>query len=322
MAHDPLQAAQPQDMTQEALARYSPNDAKIAELAEIYSKLSVSGEDDSEGYKVVRSARLDIRSMRIDVERTRKELKADALRYSQAVDGEARRLTALLTPIEKHLQEQEDIVARAAERRKLAEAEAAAKKLRERMSALAEVGSPLIPEDVRELSDEDFLASLAEATAARDERIKAEAEAAAEREREAARLAEERAELDKQRAQAAEEAAKLAAEREAVEAERREQQRKADIAGAEERARQQAEAEAKRVAEQKAEADRKAAEEAARREAMRPTVDKLRALADRTASLAMEVPTFDGEADVRQVLHAAADKIRAIAAQHTTEEDA
>jgi len=308
-------------MTLEALARYQPNDAKIAELAAIYNELKVSGEDDAEGCSVVRRARLDIRSMRIEVEKTRKELKADALRYSQAVDGEARRLTALLTPIEKRLQGQEDIVAKAAERKRQAAAVAAAEELRRRMDALAAIGSHMIPEDVREMDEEAFLAALAVAQQAHDDRIAAEAAAAAEREREAQQLAAERVELDRQRAEdaarrkaaadaleaeRAEERAKqkaiadaMAAERAALDAERLEQQRLADAKATEERVRWEAE-----------ESAAKAREAAAQQEARRPTSQKLLALAHAVEDLLDNVPEFDGADAVRTILTRAADFIR------------
>jgi hypothetical protein len=57
-----------------------------------------------------REARLALRAIRINVEKKHKELKEDALRYSQALDGIKRKLTGLIEPIEAHLQAQEDFV--------------------------------------------------------------------------------------------------------------------------------------------------------------------------------------------------------------------
>lgn len=89
------------------LARFSLADSAIAELSDQYMPLKVKGLTDQDGYEVVRRARFDIRDKRIEVERVRKLLKADALAYGRAVDGEAKRITALLAPIEAHLKGQE-----------------------------------------------------------------------------------------------------------------------------------------------------------------------------------------------------------------------
>lgn len=310
------------EMISQALTRYSPTGAAIAQLADVCMRMRVAGEDDKENYLAIRSARLDVKAKRVNVEKIRKELKSDALAYSQAVDGEARRLTALLTPIEDHLQAQEDIVAKAAERRKKAEDAAALDLLRQRMAALADVGSHALPEDVRGMDDERFSEALSTATMLRDERVEAERVAAAERAAAERVAAEERAALAAQRAEvervAAEERAaiqserdeaarvdaaaraKLAEERAALQRERDEQQRQADILDAEERARREFVAEQRRVE-----------AETARVEAMRPI--NIRLLKLSTDVELMEVPDFDRADEVKQILFDASLAIREIA---------
>jgi len=53
---------------------------------------------------------MNIKGKRVEVEKTRKKLKEDALEYGRAVDGEAKRITALLAPIETYLESQEKII--------------------------------------------------------------------------------------------------------------------------------------------------------------------------------------------------------------------
>ena len=314
------------EMIEKALATYSPSDAAIAELRANYMPLTVKDESDKEGYALVRAARLDIKEKRVVIEKCRVGLKEGALRYGQAVDAEARRLTNLLTPIEAHLKQQEDIVALAVERRKAAEEAARLARLRDRMTTLRDAGSPLLAEDVNVMTDEAFNAALADAERAKATRIEAERVAAEQRRAESDRLAAERAEIEQQRAgqervqrereaaaevvrqQQAAEAKRLADERAAIEAERAAQQRQADIKAAEERAAKQAREDAKREAERQAEAERQ-------REAMRTVNEKLLSIAVEVEALASIVPDFKHDDEVRAILARAAADIRAIVAR-------
>jgi len=114
------------------LAKYSPCEAAIAGYREKYLPIRVADPTDKANAALARKGRLEVKATRVNVEKIRKDLKADALKFGQAVDGEARRITAELEKIETHLQEQEDIVAKHEAR--LA-AEAAAKAEAERIEA-------------------------------------------------------------------------------------------------------------------------------------------------------------------------------------------
>lgn len=66
-----------------------------------------------------REGRLFIKRKRIDLEKTRKELKERSLKEGQAIDGVAKVLRGLLSPIEDHLDKQERFIEiREAERKK------------------------------------------------------------------------------------------------------------------------------------------------------------------------------------------------------------
>lgn len=319
----------------EALAKYSPTDAAIAQMRSEYMPIRVSGVDDKAGAEKAHGARMVVKNHRVAIEKTRVSLKADALAFGRAVDSEAKRLTSMLEPIENHLREQEEIVTKEAERRRLAEEAERIEILRGRMVALADVRSPLIEADVARMSDAEFQSALNAANEAYFAAIEAERVAAEERRIESERLAAERADLERQRAAqesermerervlAAERAAheaevakireqqdaerrRIEAERAAIEAEKAAAARAAEIKAAEERAAAAAREQA-RIDAERAEAER------ARKEAMRPTVEKLTALAD--AVIALTVPDFQATAEVRQVLARAAQEIRAIAAR-------
>ena len=122
---------------------YSPTETAIATMREKFMPLVIRDLKDTAGYKAVHDARMVIRDARVSVERKRKELKADALEYGRKVDSEAKRITALLEPIETHLQSEESRID--AERQAIkdaarlnAEAEARAKKEAEEAAFRAE----------------------------------------------------------------------------------------------------------------------------------------------------------------------------------------
>lgn len=301
----------------------------IAELRETYMGLAIAGPEDRKGYLAVSEARKDVKARRVKVEHARKALKEDALAYGRLVDGEAKRITAMLEPIEQHLQEQEDgyEASREAIKRKAA-AEAQAK-LQARVDALGAVGGSVSIAVLQALTDEQFAVELSKAAEAdnarkaakekaRIERERQEEEARKLREAEEAQLAAERAKLEAER-KAQEEQARI--EREKLEDERRmqaEAQRKIDAennrlaaerqriereeferqakAKAEQEAREKLErerVEQERLAKEKAERE---AEEAKRREAMKPDLEKLR---DYVAAVeAVPIPDIQSQ-DVR-----------------------
>ena len=230
-----------------SLVQFGVADAAIAELSEQYMPLRVEGLSDSKGLATVHAARMHVKGLRVDVEKKRKQLKADALEYGRIVDAEAKRITALLAPIEGHLQSQEQVVLDEKARLKREEAERWAAALQARMDQLTEVGSYPAGTVIESMTEERFSQFLGEARAQHEARKREEA---AERERleaEQRRLEEERRKLD--------------AERTEIEAEKR----RAEEA---ERARLAAEARARAE-----EAERQ------RQEALRPDLERLRGVA-------------------------------------------
>jgi len=87
-------------MIDTALAEYKITDAAIAKIKADYMSLVVKNPQDVEGYEQVHRARMDVKNRRVDIEKTRKKLKQDALDYGRAVDAEAKRITGLLEPVE------------------------------------------------------------------------------------------------------------------------------------------------------------------------------------------------------------------------------
>lgn len=293
-------------MTAEALPIVSYNlaDAQIAKLSESYMALTIADENDKKGFEMVHAARMDVRGKRIAVEAKRKELKSASLEYGRVVDNEAKRLTALLEPIETHLENQEKIVTAEAERKKAEKKAAEGAKLQSRITALQALGAGIDFASIRDMTDDEYQLAMVKAQAAFDiaeAKRKVEKEAAdklaAEQKSERERLTVAQAEAEKAKREA--DAAKAAADkaiRDAQEAQRlaevkaqAEMERAAAIekAKAEEAARIEAEAKAKAKREEeaaKAETERKA-----REEALKPEREKVQAIAKKLNEIRVSI---------------------------------
>ena len=255
--------------------QFRKQDEVIADIKERCTGMTVA----KDGFKNVKAARIEVKSLRCQVENLRKELKADVIERGKIIDEEATRLKALLTPIESALEKEEE----AEEARKAAAArakvEAEEKKLQERIDQIAALGVMPDLKNVKAMDDEFFdhyvrdlkvQAEHARLKAEEAARIQAEKEAAeqAERDRLAALHAEEMRrqaeELAIRECELQAERAKIEAERSAAEAVRLEQLR------IEQEARDKAEAERQAViAAENAKLAEQRAELAGQQEALR-----------------------------------------------------
>jgi hypothetical protein len=237
------------------VAEISQVEVSIVAMRDQYMPLTINGIEDRDGFDRVYEARQDVKGKRIAVEKTRKRLKADVIEFGRLVDGEAKRITDMLTPIEKHLQSQEDAYIQAKAEAKRAQEQAEAAKLQARMDQLIAVRAAAPITEIKAMTDEAFESFLAAKTSEHEERLAAEVAAEIERakaEAEAARLrAEEETRLAAERA---EKEAALKAEQARLAEERARQ----EAALAEERARLEAERQAHLEAIAKARADQEA----------------------------------------------------------------
>lgn len=269
-------------------------DAQANEYRTQAMSIVVTDEADTKGMSDARALRLKLKSIRVDAEKLRKRLKADALEYGRQVDGAYKRIESVIEPCESHLEEQEKFAERAEAARRAALVES-------RNAALAEYGAAHTVVGLDTMTDEQFAATLdthrlakqareraaKEAEEAEAARVKAEAEAA-EAKRKAD--AEERARIKAENDRLAKEAADAKAERDAIEAKAKAERDASEAAIRAERekaAKLAAEQAAKAKAEREAEAKRIAAE---KRAAAAPDAAKVRAYAD--AIEAVTVPTL------------------------------
>ncbi len=118
------------------LKNFNVTDAAISELTSNYMPLVINGIDDKDGIKAIKEARSVVKRHRIDIDKRRKELNADALEYQRRINGEAKRITDLLEPIEAHLEAQEKKVDDELDRIKREKEEAEAARFKVRVTKL------------------------------------------------------------------------------------------------------------------------------------------------------------------------------------------
>ena len=312
---------------------YSVTDAALAELKQKYGSLRATF-GDGMAYKSVTDAISVVRTLRVNVEKKRVELKADALEYGRKVDAEAKRITAALLEVEEPLKANKDEIDAEKERLRAEKA----KKEQDRIDGImaritafshatascADRASGAIQELVANVAgvviDESFQEFQQQASEAKEAalakmslllagRLELEEQDRKRRE-EDERLKAERAALDAQRKeleakQAAEAAAqqaereRLAAEQRKIDEEKAAIQRQKDREEFERQALAKAEADAAArlaaaEAARKAEAERLAVEKAAA-EALKPDVEKLQAYIKQAIDGIPEMKTAKGK---------------------------
>lgn len=292
---------------------YRPTDAALAELAECYRGV-IFDVKTTGGMAEARNARATLRDYRVDLEATRKRIKAPALERCRMIDAEAGRIESALRELEEPIAAQiageEQRRQREREERALTEANRV-RAIQDRIAAFgdavaraatmrtaAEVAAVADSLAAVELAPDEFQEYLAPATDARAnclERVKAIHAAAVDREAREAELAAERARLEREAAALAEqrerqEAAQRKADADAKAArdlELAEQRRKEAAERAEREAAERVEREARQAAEREEAARVRQAQEAeaARLSAERQRLDdERRKMADAAAA--------------------------------------
>jgi len=239
--------------------------------------------------KLARVARLELKSLRVASEKTRKELKQDSLLMGRAIDGAHNILLSLIVPIERAL----DDIEKQEERRIEAEKAALLAGRIERYSRFQDLNMPL--PNLGAMTEDQFAQCLADAKTL----FKAKEEAVAKAE--ADRIERERKEAQEREAQRLENI-RLKAEAEAREKEQAELRRLKAAAEA-----RKAKAAQEKESADKAESERIAAEKLAyKKAAAAPDKDKLMAFALIVADL--KVPTVKSP-EAQTVANEITDKI-------------
>jgi hypothetical protein len=208
------------------LEKFQSYFAMAAEWEAKAKTINVTDETQTADMKIAKVGRLFLREKRLAIEKTRKDLKEQALREGKAIDGISNVLKALIVPIEEYLETQEKFIEiRDAKIAAEKAAEVAARIEFERIAAekaAAEEQERVRQENIRlrKEAEEKEKALLEERRKVEAARLAAEAKARSER---AAIEAKAKAERDKA----------IAAERAKAEAIRKEAEEKARVLDAE-----------------------------------------------------------------------------------------
>ncbi len=321
------------------IVEYNVTDAAIAEMKSLYMGLKVLSLDDDEGFKAVHSARMIVKGKRIEVEKRRKELKADALEWGKKVDVRAKQIFSLLEPIENHLISEEEKITKEKERLKSEEEAKNRAKIEARINDLLKYGvvKPFMEVATMPDGEYDTLFAFAKTTHEAEQKRIADEKASMEaerlalqkiREEEAARLEIQRKEqeierlrLDAIRKEQEEATRKIEAEKKALEDEKRKEQERKDREAFEKQAAElakiEAEAKAKakieREAREKKEREEAEAAEKVRQEELKPDKAKLVAYANNLLAYVRESSFAPKNKAVKKILIDAEKELESIA---------
>lgn len=139
-----------------AISEIAKTDAAIEQIREEYLQLVVAGPQDQAGFKSAETALKKVVRIRTSVEKTRKALKADSVRYGKAVDSEAKRVREAIEPIEEHLKTQCDVVRLEEARQKVAAENARRDEVNGWVAELSELGWPVDLPALQRMTAEEF----------------------------------------------------------------------------------------------------------------------------------------------------------------------
>lgn len=263
----------------------------IAIMEEQFMPLTIVEATDKAAYKVVEDAKRIVSKHRIDLEKRRKELKADALEYGRRVDSEAGKYSSRLEKIEAHLAAEKIRADEVLDKIKFEKAQKA--KLDVRKARLKLIEMEVSEEELLTLDDLAFelkIASftseklaklkLAQEEAERASRAEQEAKEKALREEQEAKARVAQAEIEAQQKAIKEAQEKLEAEKRKFEAEIAAKKKAEEDA---EKAKKDAEIKAAQEAELKKKLEAEAAERAKTLEEQKPDAEKLKAFAEKLA---------------------------------------
>jgi hypothetical protein len=170
-----------QPKVQQLLSQFGAPYQEASKIAAEAKEIIVVDENDTVNMGKARSARLELKNIRVTIEKKRKELKEESLREGKAIDGMANIIKAFIIPVEQHLEEQEKL----AERK---EAERKHQRHLERIKQLSPFVNDISVYSLEDMSQEAYVELLANAKQAYEDRQ------AAERKAEKDRVAAEKAE--------------------------------------------------------------------------------------------------------------------------------
>jgi hypothetical protein len=319
------------------LEKFDVTTEALQDLVEPVKALKINGVDDREGYVKVREARLMLKNKRVEIEKSGRALRDNALKFQKAVIVRQTELVSIIEGEEIRLKREEEQYEEERERIRMENERKETERIQSRINALAKYSWAIDFYEAKIMPEEEYLKLLETAEAEfikeqqriaaekeeqeklqrleqerlrkdreelellRAEQSKREAEMKAEQERIAKQQAEKeqafRLEQDRIRKEQEEREAALKAERNKLEAEKRRIELEEAKKEAAEKARIEAEQLEQRKAETKRLQEEEAIREAKRQEALKPDKEKLLDFADRILALRIESHLEDRAAE-------------------------
>jgi hypothetical protein len=139
-----VEEVNPEKQIKLEVAKLNLADTAIANLKEQYGALTINGVDDKAGYKLVKAAWSEVRSIRTGLEKRGLAIRNRIAQITKAVSKEEDRLIDLLTPLEEDLQKKYKAIDDEKVRVEKEAQEKEQKRLMERLEELVGMGMKLI----------------------------------------------------------------------------------------------------------------------------------------------------------------------------------
>lgn len=101
------------------IEEFNPKKAELTVMADKYRGLTIAGIEDKEGFKRVHEAQMELRSVRVDIEKKGKALREDALSFQKQVIALEKELVGIISPVEDALKAEKEKVESEKERIRL-----------------------------------------------------------------------------------------------------------------------------------------------------------------------------------------------------------
>lgn len=292
------------------LQKFEVSPESLKALVEPVKGLTIASLEDRDNYVKVRESRLMLKSKRVEIEKSGKALRENAIKFQRAVIAREKELIDIIEPEEQRLKNEESKFEEWKEQQRIEAERRESERIQARINHLAQFNYAIDFYEAKTMPDEEFAALLANAQDeynAELQRIEArKAEEERLRQAEAERIRKEREELERIQAELKVERERIAAEQERI--------RKAQEAKEAELRAEQARLESERRRMELEEAKRKAAEQQrikaeelariaeqerialeARQKALKPFKEKMTDFADRLNNLRLEIPVSTDE---------------------------
>jgi hypothetical protein len=89
------------------LEKFNPQKSELITIVNGYKDLTINGIDDKEGYLAVHKSRMELKKIRVNIQNTGKELRADAIKFQKSVIDKEKEFIAIIEPVEQELADKE-----------------------------------------------------------------------------------------------------------------------------------------------------------------------------------------------------------------------